>query len=397
MDGHRLSYFLILFLFVAVGCGAPVSSSKNTNVPAVNPNFGSDPLNPDSDDEPSEAAGMFLRITSDTAVVTNHRADVQYQDGAFNRQDAGTTNFTTDCRILSSATGDDRDIFCIAEVEELDLFFSSMKLQFHVPPSMCSYARFMPYHFWAYEAGAGPASTSHEVLADGSVNDVLNTLNGVPQCDYKYEDGPNCCTGDYTRTITTYASDGTFDVVSTEDSWGGNPATCLSGPALSNQWRAYIGADGFPMARLDYVVGTGANNTFTIDAAINSTFNSSQVMRNNLWAANFYNPSDHPSGSGPGYVAAGVDGDRPVALRIPDTVSGTDIYMPEDSYILSCLDRADEVLARIRLMIRDWNQNPIASGGDPDTTGTDPGFPDDSLNDRLDWLDIGAVYPTSYL
>lgn len=396
MDGHRLSFILIGALFLAVGCGPPVSSSKNTNVPAINPNYGSDPLNPDSDDAPSEVAGMFLRISSTTATVTMHRADVQYQDAVNNRQDAGTTNFTTDCRILSSATGNDRDIFCIAEIEELDLFFSEMTLQFHVPPSMCSYARFIPYHFWAYEAGTGPASTSHEVLASGAVNDVLNTLNGVPQCDYKHTDSLNCCTGDFTKTVTTYAADGTFTQESTEESWGGVPSSCLSGPALSTEWSRYIGTDGYPMARLEYVVGTGVNSTFKILAAISTSFAGVQ-MKNNVWAANFYNPTDHPAATGSGYVPAGYDGDRPVALRIPDTVSGTDVYMPEDSYVLSCLDRADEVLARIRLMIRDWNQNPIESGGDPDTTGTDPGFPDDSVNDRLDWLDIGAVYPTSFL
>ncbi len=395
MDGTRLSVLLLAVFGLAVGCGSPVSSSKNTNVPALNPTFGTDPLNPVIGDAPSEAAGMFFKMTSDTAELTLHRADVQYQDAAFNRQDAGTTNLTTECRIETSDTGDDRDIFCIAEIEELDLFFSDLTLQYHVPPSMCSYVRFVPYHFWAYEPGAGPTATSHEVLSNGTINDVLNTSNGVPQCDYKYEDGPNCCTGEFAQTITTYNTDGTFETDTTNQEWGGNPASCLSGPALSPEWQGYIGDDGYPQARLEYVEGVGFNNTFKITGAIRSKFGSDQLFRNNVWAANFYNPTDHPAASGNGYVLGSNDGDRPVALRIPDTVTGLDIYMPEDSYILSCLDRADEVLARIRLMIRDWNDAEIVSGGNPDDTGTDPGFPDDSLNDRYDWLDIGAFYPAS--
>jgi hypothetical protein len=396
MEGNRLLRIFSLFLFVAfVGCGSPINSSKNSNIPAINPNFGRDPLNPAEDDAPSEVAGMFMKVTSSNANITLHRADVQYQDGAFNRQDAGTTNLTTECRIASTATGNDADIFCIAEIEELDLFFNELTIQYHVPPSMCSYVRFIPYHYYTFEAGVGPTATSHEILADGTINDVLNTSNGEPQCSYKHPGGPNCCTGSYFQTVKQYAADGSFTQETTPAEWGGQMKNCLTGPALSQSWTEYIGSDGIPKARLEYVSGVGFNSTFKVLSALSQSFNQDIPYTGNIWGANFYNPSDHPAATGPGFVTAPLDGDRPVALRIPDNVSVADRYLPEDSYVLSCLDRADEVTRRIRLMIREWNDNPIASGGNPDDAGTDPGFPDDDLNDQYDWLDYGANYPAS--
>jgi hypothetical protein len=395
MEGYRLLRFFFFLLFIGfVGCGSPVQSSKNNNAPAIDPNFGNDPLNPDEGDAPSEVAGMFIKVNSTQAEITVHRADVQYQDGALNRQDAGTTNLTTECRIQSTATGIDKDIFCIAEVEELDLFFNDLTIQYHVPPSMCSYVRFIPYHFYVFEAGDGPSATSHEILDDGSINDVLNTINGEPQCTYKITDGHNCCTGTYSKTVTTYSA-GVPDIVTTTESWGGSVNSCLDGPAMSTEWSSYMGTDGKPRARLEYVEGSGFNNTFKILSGISQSFSGNIPYTGNIFAANFYNPSDHPAATGPGFVSAPYDGDRPVGLRIPDNVDIDDRYMPEDSYVLSCLDRADEVLARIRLMVREWNDDPIASGGNPDDVGTDPGFPDDDLNDRNDWLDYGANYPAS--
>jgi hypothetical protein len=84
-------------------------------------------------------------------------------------------------------------------------------------------------------------------------------------------------------------------------------------------------------------------------------------------------------------------------MRYPANVSGSNMIFPNDTYLLECLDQAEEIKARIRFMIREWNQDPITEGGDPDVTGSDPNFPGNPINDRMDWLDFGLTYPASLI
>jgi len=401
MDGYPLPRFFIFCLLsigLIHGCGTPISSPK-ASAPPFNGGGGgrNDAFNPVPEAPASEVAGMFVKMTSKTGQPTLHRADVQYVDGGGNRNTAGTGNFSTECRIQSTATGDDRDLFCIAEVEELDLYFSQFTMQFHVPPSMCSYIAVMPYHFYAFEPGNGPTLTSHQEYANGTIVDVTDTLDGVPQCTYDYSmgdgTGPNCCLGEYTRVVTRFDADGvpTTDIT-TGVSWGGKLANCLAGPAMTNMWNGYRSTEtNLPKYRVESVSGVGFNSSITLPAAINSRAGGITVS-SSVFAANFYNPLQHVGG--PGSVPAGEDIRRPVALRLPANVTATN-YFPQDSYILDCLDRAEEVSARIRVMIREWNTAPIVQGGDPDFDdgSGDPGFPGEPLNDRLDWLDFGATYP----
>lgn len=396
MDGIRLSrinlFFVLLLMATAYGCGSPIQSSKNSAPPFTSGRGGSGI--PAEGDDPVDAAGFFMSLTSNTAEVTLHRANVDYATANV-RNDANTTNFSTSCRIANDAVVGDIDILCIAEVEELDLYFSEMKLQYHVPPSMCSYVTFMPYHYYAFEPGVGPSITSHEEDNDGNITDVINTDNGVPSCIYDYTGigGPNCCTGKYSQVVTVYDGDGVPTTTITPDvEWGGANARCLSGPAMTPQWATYRNNAGFPIRRMEYVEGIGFNGSFTIEAAIKSKI-ADRLVLSSVWAANFYNPSDHVGG--PGTVTAPLDVNRPVALRIPPNADTS--FMPTDTYVATCYNRAEEISSRIRLMIREWNTNPIAEGGDSDVDGggTDPNFPDSDLNDRADWLDFGLVYPAS--
>lgn len=408
MDGFfRSRIILCCALALAAasyGCGSPVGSSQKSAAPGYSGPAGSGSVEPDPPPAGGgggtvvEAAGFFMGLSSTTANITVHRADAQYVDGTNTRNPVGTGNFTTKCKVAAGASAADRDILCIAEIEELDLYFSEMVMQYHVPANMCSYVSFLPYSFYAFEPGTGPTTTSSQVLADGTKIDVTNSLDGEPYCaDYDHEKngngGKNCCVGDYTRTITTYAADGSVSNSVSTGTWEGNPADCLSGPGASAAW-AYKSGEGYPLSSIDFVEGTGVNKSFAVNAALNSAYNGT-VVTSNVWAANFYNPADHTGWAGG--VPGGYDIRRPAGVLRPQTLlSG---YLPSDSYVTTCYNRAEEVLARIRFMIRDWDENNIVEGNSPDSVpgGTDPDFPDQPLNDRFDWQDFGDLYPGSAL
>lgn len=395
MDGLKLSPYLAavcLGAFAAFGCGSPVSSEKAQTPPFTIPSgTWVDPSNPDPDEEPSEVAGFFLKMTSDTAEVTLHRSDTAYGG------DPGTTNFSTECRISSGTTlPADKDILCIAEIEELDAFFSELTIQYHVPPSMCSYAKFTPYYFYAYEPGEGESNLTLTLAQDGSVVSALpaNAFDGSnPSCDYDYSgsDGPNCCLGSYTLTTTQQNAAPPDTVTVTDGEWGGSLRECLSGPGTSESHASYISANGIPMTKVVYVQNAGLNETFKVLAPINSTFND-LYLTSNLWTANFYSVSDH-SAQSPAVLPA----DRPLALRYPAGLVST-THLPSDTYKFECHNRAEEIQYRIRLMIREWNTDPISQGGNPEVNvGADPDFPDGPINDRRDWFDIGDAYPGSLI
>ena len=81
--------------------------------------------------------------------------------------------------------------------------------------------------------------------------------------------------------------------------------------------------------------------------------------------ANHYDTADH-------------DGQAPAGLR------GA---WARPYYTFECYDNAEELLARVRLVVREWNEeSQLDASGDPDTEGTEPvsGTP---LNDRRDWAD----------
>lgn len=393
MDGLKLSPYLAaigMAALAAYGCGSPVKSEKSLTPPFTIPSgTWVDPTNPEEGEEPSEVAGFFLKVKSDTAEVTVHRADTAYGGNP------GTTNFSTECRIpVGTSVPADKDILCIAEIEELDAFFSELNIQYHFPPSMCTYAKFMPYHFYAYEPGEGETTLSLELDENGAVLDAQppTAFDGpAPSCVYDYSggsgSGPNCCLGSYTLTTLQHHGTDPDTTTITSADWGGKIGSCLSGPGTSTSYSKYIAANGIPMTMVKYVEGEGLNETFKVLAPINSSFGG-YYLNSNVWTANFYRVADH-SAQSPAVLPA----DRPLALRYPATLV-SETYLPSDTYRFECHNRAEEIQYRIRLMIREWNTDPISQGGNPDVNvGNDPDFPDGPINDRRDWFDMGNAYP----
>ncbi|MGE3260514.1 MAG: hypothetical protein AB7K68_01935 [Bacteriovoracia bacterium] len=388
MDGMPLRFSLrailpaVLVIFTA--CGQVNSEKATVNGPSTQAGAGGSggstvpvPAGP-----VVNAAGFFVALTgsSNSAMAPYfHQADAAY--GAT----IGTTNFSSECKI-ADGSADGNDVLCVAEVEELDLYFNKLKIQYHVPSDMCTYVRTMPYWFWAYGPGNGPTIVSHEILADKSIRDVTNTSNGTAQCSYDYSTagGPNCCIGTYSHTVTTYASDGTFTKQTDSKEWTGEASNCAAGPAMEIQQAK--SADGLPLATIEWVQNTGLNRVVTYNGPIDATFGASSRVFSNVWTGNFYNPLDHTGG-------------KPIGLQVPSGLTSPNtLHLPQDTYDFQCLDGAYDIRQRIRLFIRDWNtHSAMGEGGDPDLTGSEPSYPTFPLNDRSDWLDFGDLYPASNL
>lgn len=432
MDGKRFLVLSLLCVFVAgaSGCGSPVSSGKKASGTAFVPggnngnNGITDPgVDPDPDDPtPSEAAGFFLKVTSDTANITLHRAGLGgVHEGYPGSPD--TSNFTTECRILSTATGSDRDILCIAEMEELDAFFSEISVQYHVPPSMCSYLRFVPYHYYSFEPGVGPGIVVTDFDEATGTYDMLVAQNsnaaGEAVCPYDWRNtafGPNCCTGTYTRSATVRPITGDPSTTTTANNpWGGSASSCLTGPAMASG--DIIKSDaGYPLPLYQFIEGAGYNRKFKVEAGATKRV-ANLPYESGTFAANFYRACEYTGGcttpnmpTPPPHPNNGLltPADRPLAMRTPANVGFRDRHVPSDTYNFGCLDRAEDLNARIRLMVREWNVGPITENCDgtaakpcPDDTGSDPFDPTEPLNDRRDWYDLdvimGLVYPASYI
>ncbi|RZA09078.1 MAG: hypothetical protein EOP11_02830 [Proteobacteria bacterium] len=382
----RIPLYAALLLSVALSsCGSPVSTAKNSTpgYDAANPT-GGDPTNGIVNDN----AGFFLKVSSDTATtLVTHRSSGDYKASTIQPTD----NFSKECRVMPTASPyTEKDILCIAEIEELDLYFSELKVQYHVPRNMCHYLRHEPYVFWALTPGTGETAVNWVVGADGKPADGLNSKKGVPICKYDYtkSGGPNCCVGNFTQTVTVMKSGGGSDVNVSDEKWGGDVSQCLFGPGMESQTK---GSSGFPKPDIFYVNQVGLNSTYTIKPAIDQSYGEKPVL-SNLWAANFYNQQDHPvasasiPGTPPFYVAR-----RPIPTRWALNYTQ---YLPSDTYDFSCLDRAEEVKFRIRLMIREWNESPVVEGGNPDVDVPNVDDPSLSLNDRLDWKDTQDFHDT---
>lgn len=315
-----------------------------------------------------DSLGFFLAAKSSQPGVqaVMHIADAPYG------QNVGTGNFSSACRVPPGAGGAAADLFCILEIEELDLYFHDIGIRVHVPSDACSYLREKPYSYYSHEPGNGPARVEYEVLANGQIRDVLNSSNGLPLCrfDYGNVNGPNCCIGKYQRVVRTHHGDGSSTVATSEEDWGGSVSGCLAGPAMDF---GLLDPKGFPLSTISYVRGTGVAKTYPIMSGL------ARAETHNVYGSNFYNPKDH-------------DGGRPLALRKPRYLQPKDQYLPNDTYNFECLDGSERVTARIRLMVREWNSS-MEEGGDPDRSGPDSDFPDLEINDRLDWKDIGEAFP----
>jgi hypothetical protein len=355
----------LLFLAVhlgAVSCREAVLEAGGS----INNGNGDDPPVGEVDD----VAGFYVRVYQGE--------DIQYY-----MHQAGS-DFDKECVVKTDETNvANKDITCIVDIPEEDLRFHGVKLQYNVPTTMCDYAWFMPYYFENYQIAVGPVLLEYDkdqfgnFGLDNNDNGTIETgeevpnytISGLnedtPKCQYDYSDsgGPNCCLGNYVITGRDWDTDTNqyFSRETVFGDWGGDPGSCLYGPAIETQT---LTSDGWPMADIFYVKGEGLNDVYEPSAPL-------AKQAGTIYLANYFDPADHTTTDFPGY---------------PGGLNTTSRY-----YELRCLDRAHELKSRIRVQIREWNEYSEwekGASGDPDTTGTEVNFPDFGLNDFIDWADL---------
>lgn len=300
-----------------------------------------------TDITPSVGAYLQLSTSSDVGYDT-----ITHPDG----------DWTSACAIETDGSLTDyQQQTCYIEVKELDLYASSF--QYTIAASGCEYVSWEHYMYEAWELGSGPAEVSYSIDEKGNITDEVNSLDGVPYCEYNYyywdASSPNCCTGSYTLTINDEQS-GKSSVFNNL-SWGDRPWECYSGAAFIDP-EAIFNDSGWPMVHIVRTNMEYYSKPFAFEPL-------SEKFFTNLNLANHYDPEDHAEGAPPGH---------------------TGIYS-QPTYVLQCLDHAREELARIDFIVREWNTEDefaLAETGDPDEEGAEP-TSNSPLNDLLDWSDVG--------
>jgi hypothetical protein len=279
-------------------------------------------------------------------------------------------DFDSSCSVAANETSyANQDITCIVEVEELTGAANGIKMVLNSQPGMCKYVWHYPFFYFGEDYGQGPTAVvanfdaagnfSAAAVAAGPVSSITGAgtfgPDGSVRCNYDYstDEGPDCCYGDYTlRTITP-----TSDTTETK-SWTGKPGNCVSGSGGVTAPR--YTPTNMPLGYY-YPSKVGYNEEF--DTGKTKIIN---PIDSSLFYANYYS------------------GAAPAAFKLAGTYPGNPYYT------WMCLDDASEIVARIRVQIREWNsaaEFELEASGDPDATGAEPNW-GDAVNDHQDWLDV---------
>lgn len=281
------------------------------------------------------------------------------EDFGYNSRLSRTGATGTECEITPGESPSGYvQMDCTMDVPELDLFGAGLYFDFTVPAGACDHLVYMHYMYEAWEVGYGPSTVTLTVDEDGEIVSEENAIGGSPYCEYDYsfyggEFAPNCCLGSYDIYTNDLASGETS--LTGGGYWGGNAPDCYAGAAFEDPEAAFT-ADGWPTAKIINLWGDAYSKRFAFDLLGDS-------YTTNVNYANYFDRADHD-----GSVPVGFTGDRAV-----------------ETYEFLCYDVAEELLGRLDMTVREWNEEvEWENDGDPDTEGTEPvsGLP---LNDRQDW------------
>lgn len=322
-----------------------------------------------ADDEDGSGGGAPVPGVVDANGGFNIKMNPQPNTNYYIHKDG---DFAAPCVVAPGATAHvDRDLYCTVEVEELEGAFvaaddEGLQMVMNSPPGMCRYVRYTPYYYFGRNYGQGPTAVVVNRDVDGNFIPGTSSItgpgyftsDGTAICNYDYSpsNGPDCCYGSYTLTDA--------GTTSTQE-WQGKPGNCVGG---SGSLADRDPITGLPLSTI-YSGPNGFNDEFVTGKLGFISFNHSS-----LFYANYF--------SGP----------TPTAFNMAGVYPGSPYYEWE------CLDEAQELNARIRLRIREWNEVvefDLGSAGDPDTTGLETNW-GQNINDYIDWLDVvnsGNGYP----
>jgi hypothetical protein len=335
-------------------------------------------------------------------------------------------SYTTPCIVTAGS-----DTACILDADELDLYDQGLNMTYNVPPGMCAYFQMQPYFYYQYQPGKGPTAVqlivnsttgavSETDSGDGYPNAALVAAAGAanvsqvgvrqpatnpPTCtaDYTLIGGPNCCYGTYNLTVIT---NGIAAVSS--PSWGGNPNNCLVGPAMDSQilFQGLPGnvENGYPIATLKALDGTPVSGAYAVKSPYAKNFST------NAYISNFWQSGTTGSYPMSGAPNAMLGPGLPTNVDVTGCGAGT-FCSGNPWYEFDCLDAAEDVTARIRVMVRSWSsninfaqfvatQNSTPANGSYNLYGPEPfPFGDQPILDRETWVtpanSSGVYAPTA--
>jgi hypothetical protein len=326
-----------------------------------------------------------------------------------------------------------KDINCYMDAGELDLYNSGLALKANVGKGMCEHIRYAPYFFYQFKYKRSiessiaqtqpvyprsfikivnncldPATTT--ISASGAATTasaespltITNEINNEQFCASDYskidDDYPNCDDGKYEILEQTYESVSsvctlTSSVTSTP-SCGGDIKNCVEGPAKET------GSLNPPYTTsLISASDNGYNNTWTYTAPISKSFGTNKYLAN-YTSSNKCDDNNLDTVRGNDYAYRSTYwGDHAsnsysnLLTTYLDPFSQTNPF-----YTFYCLDAAFDIVARIRVITREWNKDFKATSGidlsNPGATYMDNATLDpfgSNYNNRADWDDAGAV------
>jgi hypothetical protein len=375
-------------------------------------------------EEPS-AATVLAATTSDMIVyeLTPEKLQTSFLTHKLHR--AGTGNWTpspsVECSVATvdsdTAVSVSEDIVCWLDVEENDLHFNGINLAITVKPGTCDYIGFNPYYFWKWQPGI--SSSSKVIIRTGEESCIGDDTDPTPSSqtcayDYSNSEGPNCDQGYYTsRVFSKVTSTSTDDPPVTTE-------TCVAEDTIAECGGLYRNCYGGGGTQSEFLVNdhpaeliipsleSGYDNrtaAWSFTAPITSGFYT------NLYLANYLKQctNDIPGANRFTYKTSpelfgfsknsGID-----IAAAKGTSHAVDPFRGNNPYYgFTCYDRAKDVKARIRVIVREWDRRFSSTDaglikGNPDLVHTEPlmdypSWPENDFdfgdwNDFSDWQDL---------
>ena len=255
------------------------------------------------------------------------------------------------CRInandILSNNGAALDIRCNLEGQEEDVHFNPIKLQAMVGPGICQYIQYAPYYFWQYSPVQTDPTITYATVRTGCANDPTPTAD---VCAGNYSAygalGPNCDEGKvkYLVQPTTdsgggvCANSGAATVQYVQ--CGGKKVSCMAGPVKDLLTDAKL-TTGF--RSLIYQTPNGASLNWLYSAPIDKG-DLTNIRVSNSTVNNKCTSSNSDVNTWTTKAATTANTTNPFGQSSP-------------YYIFNCLDAANQIKARIRVTIRDWDRN----------------------------------------
>lgn len=236
------------------------------------------------------------------------------------------------------------DIGCNLEAEELELFYTKLKMTASVGGGVCEYIGFRPYSFWQYSPIKTSKSIAYASSCSGGIapgGAVTAQPTALDDCDGNYlnEGGPNCDTGSITLSTYTASTGVTCDTLTTSTiACGGVKTACISGPVTTIVTPAEL-ISGYRAQTV--AASSGATKTWELKSSVE--YLDSTNLRNANGVVNNACSDTRADASLWASQAGAVATESPFAEESP-------------YYEFTCLDAAKDIKARIRLSVREWNR-----------------------------------------